>query len=191
MDDYLLGRLIASLLFIVVGSVVLFFYLKNLSDLLKAVREPNRRMPPAQVWLLLVGLLNVALTMMLPVLYSKGIFTVGWAYWLFVYGITAFVILWQFRIVYRIADSIEAEYDSRSIPIEHRPTFQTGMFMSAAKVATLIGIIPGAALFSYLANMAYLIGLVAYWVRTHKYKKELRAMGAFTGDTESVIFKDL
>ncbi|WP_118973066.1 hypothetical protein [Taibaiella koreensis] len=191
MDADLLGRIIASLFFTAVGSLVLFFYLKNLSDLLKMVSAPNRRMPPAQVWLLLVGLLNVVLTMILPVLQYNGVFALEWLYWLCVYGIAAFVILWQFRMVYRIADSIEAEYDSRSIPIEHRPTFQTGMFMAAAKAATLIGIIPGAAIISYLANMAYLIGLVAYWVRTHKYKKELRALGPFTGDTESLVFRDL
>lgn len=190
MDAYVLGQILFAVFAVAFSGLFLFFYLKNLSDLLKVIRLPNRRMSPGQVWLLLISLVNVALTFSL-VLLNKLEYIGHWAFKVTSVAISLFVILWQFRMVYRIADSIEAEYDSRGISIEHRPTFQTGMFMAAARAASLLTAVPDIAFVGYLANLAYVCGVIAYWVRTYKFRKELQAMGAYVEDKESTIFKDL
>ncbi len=173
-----------------IGLIIQFFFLKNISDLLKTVREPNRRMPPGQVWLLLVGLVGSLIT--LPLLYlgadSTALLTLCT---IASYAVSIFVVIWQFRIVYKVADSIEAEYDSRRIPIEHRPSYQTGMFMAVAHAGTLLKGVPGISFIGSIASLAYLVGWICYWVRTHKYKQEIKALPEYIEEGESLIFSDL
>lgn len=174
----------------IIGITLQYFYLKNLSDLLKAIREPNRKMPPGQVWLLLVGQLNIILTIFVTYIIGPGLVN-AWVYIIASYAISVFMVIWQLRMVYRIADSIEAEYDSRKIPIEHRPSFQTGMCMAGGNAASLLKRIPGIGFLGSIGGLIGLIGWIAYWVRTHKYKKEIQAMPEYMEEGESLIFSNL
>lgn len=190
--DYFLPYMAGLVFVLIAGFVIQFLFLKNLSDLLKAVRAPNRRMQPGQVWLVLLGLSNILFV--IPSLYA--VYT-GESMELLLtlsvvlsYLVSIFVLVWEFRMVRRIAESIEAEFDSRSIPIEYRPSYQTGMFMVVSNAFTLLRDVPFVGFLGSIANLAYLIGLIAYWVRTHKYKREIQMLPQHQ-DEESTIFKDI
>ena len=173
----------------IVGLVLQYFFLKNLSDLLKAVRPMNRKMPPGQVWVLLLGQVNFILGLLYFFIgYEQGVSTV---YTIVTYAIAIFVVAWQFQLVYKIADSIEAEYDSRGIPIEHRPSIQTGLFMAGANAYTILKEVPVVGLLAGLANFIFLISWIAYWIKTHKYKKELQSMPEIMEEGDSLIFSGL
>lgn len=183
--------LIGAGLGLVVAGVIQVLFLKNLYDLLNAIREPNRRMQPGLVWLVLIGLLNIVLAVPLGYATYKGEQEMVTLFSVLIYLISAFVVVWEIRMVRLIADSIEAEYDSRGIPIEYRPSYQTGMFMVVSNGLTLLrglSFVPILAILGYLAQIAYLIGVIAYWVRTHKYKKDIRSLPLYQ-DEESLIFK--
>lgn len=48
-----------ALFFLVIGLVIVILYLLNLQNTLKAAAPENRKMPPANVWLLLIPLFNI------------------------------------------------------------------------------------------------------------------------------------
>lgn len=184
------GLLAGMLIGVVIGAVFYFFYLKNLYDLLKTVREPNRSMHPNAVWLIALNCVPGLLRMVSFYLTYNNMTTAGVVITVLVYIISIFVVIWHFRVVHAVADSIEAEFDSREIPIEHRPSYQTGIFMAVAGAITLFGEVPGLYIIVRLATLAFLIGMIVYWVRVHKYKKEIESLPEHH-DSESMIFKDL
>ncbi len=173
----------------IIGLVLQYFFLKNLSDLLKAVRPVNRKMPPGHVWVLLVSQLNFVLSYLFIFAGFSGELVLF--YNIATYIIAIFVVIWQFRLVYKIADSIEAEYDSRGIPIEHRPSIQTGLAMAGANAYSILKEVPVVGLLAGLANFIFLISWIAYWIKTHKYKRELQTMPEIMNDGESLIFSKL
>ncbi|MFA6059566.1 MAG: hypothetical protein WC756_15270 [Taibaiella sp.] len=170
------GTLVGALLIVMLH----FFYLKNLSDLLKAIRAPNRKMKPAAVWWILLnafgGLFKIPVYFLVynHIEIAIGLIVLG-------YLVVVFVVVWHFRIVYRIADSIEAEYNSRNIPVEHRPGSRIGAFMAISGALTLLNEIPYTGVIGKLTTLVFIIGMIAYWVRTYKFKKEIQAMPSITG----------
>lgn len=174
---------------IIIVGVLFLLYLKNLSDLLKAVRKENRTIKPSSVWLMFLNTVNSLL--FIPIyLFAYDYPLLVTIVTVIYYGIAVFVVIWNFKIVKGVATSIEAEFDSRNIPIEYRPSYQTGMFMAVSFSITLIKEGPYIGVLGSIASLAYIIGWIAYWVRTHKFKKELQSLPQHE-DEESVIFKDL
>lgn len=188
-NGYYLGTLLGMSAGVIVFGVLFFLYLKNLNDLLKAVREENRTIKPSSVWLMFLNTANSLL--FIPIyLFASDYPSLTIAVSVLYYTVAVFVIIWNFRIVKGVATSIEAEFDSRNIPIEYRPSYQTGMFMAVSFAITLIKEVPYIGIIGGIASLAYVIGWIAYWVRTNKYKKELQALPLYE-DEESLIFKDL
>lgn len=184
--SYLIGSISAIL---VIGTIY-FFYLKNLYELLNAIRESNRRISPKAVWLILLQVVNSFLK--IPIFYFsyEGQREIAIGIVILTYLIAIFVIIWHFRIVRAVADSIEAEFDSRKIPIEYRPSYQTGMFMVISAAFTLLVEIPYIGILGSIAGLAFFIGMIAYWVRTCKFKNEIKSLPVYQ-DEESLIFNDL
>lgn len=171
------------------GLVLQYLYLKNLSDLLKAIRPVNRRLSPGMVWFLLLR--NITPIVSALLLYT-GTFSMS-KYYIGVaigYLIGIFVVVWQFFIVFKIADSIEAEYDSRNMPIEHRPSVQTGLFMAGGNAVGLLREVPGVGWLGSLGSLVAVIAWIAYWSRTYKFKKEIQHMPDHV-DEDSLIFSGL
>jgi hypothetical protein len=173
---------------IIINIVLIFLYLKNLKGLLTVIREPNRAMKPDGIWLFFVSIVNNLMNILVSFLdYDSPVINITTV---LSYMISIFVVFWHYRIVQAVATSIEAEYDSRSIPIEHKPTLQTGMFMIVAQALVLIHDVPYIGVIGKFAAYGYFIGLILYWVRTWKFKKEIAAMSV-SQDEDSLIFKDL
>lgn len=189
-------------IFIVVGVLVLIgiiiycLYVKNLQDTLKAVRPENRQMAPGQVWLLLVSFLN--LLILVPVLYgatrnitdmSESMYS-GMNY--ASSAVSLFCLIWQFRIVQKLSDSIAKEYASRNIRVEAKPTYQVGLvYCILMLVSLLTGLLPRTiASLNFAIGVATLVYWIMYWVKTAGYKKELRVMPEHN-DNESELFRNL
>lgn len=189
--DYLPAYLLTGMgIGLIIGFVIQYLFLKNLNDLLKSIREPNRRMASGQVWLVLVGLVHIPLQVVILYASYNGSRTLAIICSVITYLISIFVLIWEIRMVRFIADSIEAEYDSRNIPIEYRPSYQTGMFMVVSNGFTLLRAVPYIAFLGGLAQIAYMIGMISYWIRTYKYKKDIQSLPLHQ-DEDSLIFKDL
>jgi hypothetical protein len=184
------GLFSGMLIGFVIGAVFYFFYLKNLYDLLNVVREPNRTMSPNGVWFIALNCLTSLFRMLSFYFIYKEMPAAAIIVNVLIYIVGIFVVIWHFRVVRAVADSIEAEFDSRKIPIEHRPSYQTGMFMAMAGALTLVGDITGFFILARLITLAFLIGMIVYWVRVHKYKKEIESFPEHH-DADSMIFKDL
>ena len=176
------------LLTFILTALVLFLYLRNLQGLLTAIREPNRAMAPNGVWLVATSLVNNILS--IPLYYLSYDSAVATIVKVLSYMVLVFVVVWHYKVVQAVASSIEAEYDSRNIPIEHKPTLQTGMFMVGAQALVLLREIPYIGVIGGFAAIAYIVAFILYWVRTWKFKKEIVAMSA-NQDEDSLIFKDL
>ena len=94
--------------------------------------------------------------------------------------IPLFNIVWQFILVDRVAESIEAEYAMRSLPMERKPTYNLGL---AYCILGLLTWFP-------LVFLAQLIVGVLYWVKTAEFRRNITAMPPYT-DQESAIFNAL
>jgi hypothetical protein len=160
---------------IVVFVVVYAFYLKNLQDLLRSVREPNRKMAPGKVWLLLVSFLNLFL--LIPEIADLNIPEAGQAAIIFSrYALSVFGFVWHFYMVNKIAESVLAELVSRNIPVPARPTFGIGMFMCICNTISLASSIPYLAPIALMAGGAGFVAWIMYWVKTNEYKNILRLL---------------
>jgi len=94
--------------------------------------------------------------------------------------IPLFNIVWQFILVDRIAESIEAEYAMRGLPMERKPTYNLGL---AYCILGLLTWFP-------LVFLAQLIVGILYWVKTAEFRRNITAMPPYT-DQESAIFNNL
>jgi len=94
--------------------------------------------------------------------------------------IPLFNIVWQFILVDRIAESIEAEYAMRGLPMERKPTYNLGL---AYCILSLLTWFP-------LVSLALLIIGILYWVKTAEFRKNISAMPPYT-DQDSAIFNGL
>ncbi|PSK90626.1 hypothetical protein [Taibaiella chishuiensis] len=180
---------------VLAAAVVYCVYVKNLQDTLKAVRPQNRQMQPAQVWLLLISFLNIFLA--IPIYFglngrlalSSGLFS-GMEY---ISGaISLFTLIWQFRIVQKLSESIAQEYASRNMQVEPKPTFQPGLIYCILNlVSLLVGLLPRPVPgFGFAIGIGMIVYWIIYWVKTAAYKKEMRVMPEYN-DNESDLFRNL
>jgi hypothetical protein len=154
--------------------VIYMLYLKNLQDLLKSVRKPNRKMPPSLVWLVLVNFL--ALFLVIPELTGNVLPQwAGNAVKISEYVISVFSLVFNFYMVNKIAESLTAELVSRNVAIQGKPTYAIGMFMCACNT---LGLVPPAYLpgLSMAAAGAGFVAWILYWVKTNEYKIKLRSL---------------
>ena len=179
----------AQLGMLAVLGILFFLYLQNLSDLLKVVRERNRTIKPSSVWWLSLSAVTTCVSTFSVLFIGNYPILVIVAKVLY-YTVSLFIVIWYFKIVKGIAISVEAEFDSREIVIESRPSYQTGMIMTVSLLLTLLIEIPYIGFIGALAALSSSIGWVAYWMRTHKLKKKLQALPQHH-DEESLIFNDL
>ena len=101
-----------------------------------------------------------------------------------------FILVFQFYMVNKIADSIEAEYRSRNLPVEPRPTYQIGLVMCVCSAATLVGQVPVLSFFSMIAAVAGFVVWIMYWVKTAEWKNKIKFLPQ-DNDGESDLFKNL
>jgi hypothetical protein len=165
------GIMVAIFLF------VFILYLKNLQDLLKSVREPNRKMAPAMVWLLLVNFLSLFIT--IPILTGSTI--PQWAETAITicqYAFSVFSLVFTFYMVNKIAESVAAELESRNMKEATKPTYNIGMFMCACNTLALVAGLPYLAGIGTVASIAGFVAWIMYWVKTNEYKVKLRSLSA-------------
>jgi hypothetical protein len=82
--------------------------------------------------------------------------------------IPLFNLVWQFIIVNRIADSLQAEFAKRGIKVdEARPGYGVGL---AYCICSVSGWVP---LLGVLASLGGLVCWIIYWVKMSNYKKML------------------
>lgn len=165
------GIMVAIFLF------VFILYLKNLQDLLKSVREPNRKMAPAMVWLLLVNFLS--LFVIIPELTGNTLpqwagttLTIGQ------YAFSVFSLVFTFYMVNKIAESVAAELASRNMKEATKPTYNIGMFMCACNTLALVAGLPYLEGIGTVASIAGFVAWIMYWVKTNEYKIKLRSLSA-------------
>ncbi len=178
--------------------LVYFLFVKNLRDTLNAVRPQNRLMPPSQVWLLLLMFLGVLTGVPggIADLAAEGMYkgdlvvnpamikNMSIAESL----VSIFIVIWNFRVVTKIADSIALEYASRNKPVEPRPTYQAGLiYCICSAVSLVISFLPALRWVGTVVNFAGFIFWVFYWLKTAGYKKALKDMAA-DPDEESALF---
>lgn len=185
---------------LLIGCVIYFLYVKNLRDTLNAVRPQNRKMPPAQIWLLLISLLNIfilipgIITAWVALGIYKGNFIItpvalkglGVAQ----YAVSIFILVWHFRIVTKIADSIAQEYASRNMQVEARPAYQTGLIYCICSATAMVISLFALKWLGILAGIASFIFWIMYWIKTAEYKKALKAM-PHNPEEENSVFQDL
>lgn len=185
---------------LLIGCVVYFLYVKNLRDTLNAVRPQNRKMPPAQVWLLLISLLGIfvlipgIITAWVTMGLYKGDFTVTPAVLkglsVTQYVVSIFILAWHFKIVTKIADSIAQEYASRNMQVEARPAYQTGLIYCICSATALVISLFALKWLGMIVSIASFIFWIMYWIKTAEYKKALKAMPS-SPEEDSSIFQDL
>lgn len=155
--------------------IVYAFYLKNLQDLLKSVREPNRKLAPGKVWLLLLSFLNLFLV--IPEMVGLELSSAGQtAIILARYALYVFGFVWNFYMVNKIAESVSAELVSRNIPVLGRPTYGIGMFMCICNTISLASSIPYLVPIALMASGAGFVAWIMYWLKTNEYKNILRLL---------------
>lgn len=155
--------------------VVFILYLKNLQDLLKSVRKPNRKMAPSMVWLLLINFLSLFLA--IPEL--TGSTLPAWGTTVITiaeYTLTVFVLVFTFYMINKIAESVAAELASRNMKEATKPTYNIGMFMCACNTLALVAGLPYLAGIGTIASIAAFVAWIMYWVKTNEYKVKLRSL---------------
>ncbi|MFA6059567.1 MAG: hypothetical protein WC756_15275 [Taibaiella sp.] len=164
----------------IIGAIFLFvfiLYLKNLQDLLKNVREPNRKMAPAMVWLLLVNLLSLFLA--IPELTGNTLPAWGTtAITIAEYAVMVFALVFTFYMVNKISESVAAELASRNMSAEGKPTYGIGMFMCACNTLALVAGLPYLSGIGTVASIAGFVAWIMYWVKTNEYKIKLQSLPA-------------
>ena len=162
------------------------YYLISLNSVLKTVRPFNRKMPPAQVWFLLLAYLSPFAEVLL--LFTSIPFL---AITIIKYLILAGAWAWQVYTSLKISRSIKAEFDSRGIAVEEAPTWKWAVnYCFASLVQIPLSIHSGNTWYILIAWLWLAISWIAYWAETAKYKKELRALPA-TPDSDSQLFHNL
>lgn len=154
--------------------IIYMLYLKNLQDLLKSVRKPNRKMPPSLVWFVLVNFLGLFLV--IPELTGNVLPQwAGNAVKIGEYAISIFSLVFNFYMVNKIAESVTAELVSRNVAIQGKPTYAIGIFMCACNT---LGLVPPTYLpgLSMAAAGAGFVAWILYWVKTNEYKVKLRSL---------------
>ena len=88
--------------------------------------------------------------------------------------IPLFGLVWQFIMINRIADSLQAEFSSRNIPVsESRPGYTIGITYSILLLCSYLPIL------GVLALLGGLVCWIVYWVKINDYKTKLQQSRSF------------
>lgn len=195
----LLSVVLVMVAVIVLAIMIVYcLFLKNLQDTFLAVRSHNRQMPPAQVWLLLISFLNV-FTVIPGIMIASGRYDAGaeqnMSTLTIVNGLQKVIslsaLIWQYRIVQKLSDSIAREYASRNLPVEAKPTYQIGMIYCICMLAgVILGFMPALRLLASVVSIGSLVLWIMYWIKTAEYKKAMKALPSHPDD-ESALFSNL
>lgn len=174
----LMPVLIGMFVVIFIGVLIVYIlYLKNLQDLLKKVSEPNRRLAPGKVWLVLISFIGVGA--MIPSFSDTPVSdSTLRIITLSQYALSLFSLVWNFYMVNKIAESVTAELVSRNRKEEQRPTYAIGMFMCACNTLALVTGLPYLAIIGLMASGAGFVAWIMYWVKTYEYKNKLQVWAA-------------
>ncbi len=120
---------------IAVAIIPFIFFIITLSNTMKRISIENQKMPPGNMWLLLIPF---------------------------------FSLIWNFIVVNKMADSLQAEFAKRNITVsEERPGYNIGLTMAICFCASIIPAV------GILARLEGLITWIMYWVKIAQYKSML------------------
>jgi hypothetical protein len=100
-----------------------------------------------------------------------------YTFWLLM--IPYFAAFWNFVITYKLTNSILAEFTSRNIDIEKKPTFKTGFIQSCMGAIIVITVFPAKynRFFLIPFGIAFILGnifMIKYWIEVNEYRKKLK-----------------
>jgi hypothetical protein len=181
--------IVATIISIIGGIIIYAFFCSNLSGLINSIQPENRRLNPNVVWLLFLAVIRTVFA--LPLLLSHNL-NGGITIFIevFDYVLLAFMTIFQFYLVIKIADSLMHEYHSRNIPFENKPTFSLGIAMCATGLAMQLARLPYVKIIGGIAAIVYIVLFIMYWVKTHQIKQELRKFPDESLEQDS-IFRDI
>lgn len=84
--------------------------------------------------------------------------------------IPLFNIVWNFIVVNRMADSIQAELRKKGVDVMERPAYNVGLVMCIISCVTWISFIGS------LASIGGLICWIIYWVKVAECKRKIESM---------------
>ena len=91
--------------------------------------------------------------------------------------IPLFNIVWQFILYPRISESLEREFRSRNLPIEHDPAKNLGLALAVLHVCSFIPVVHIA------TGIAGFICFILYWVKISGYSNQLANSFAYAPAT--------
>jgi len=85
-----------------------------------------------------------------------------------------FNLVWQFIVVKKISDSIEAEYLSRGMSVPPQPTYNIGLAMCIGSCLQVV--LYRMTMASNLVSVVTMICFIIYWIQVNDYKKRLQQL---------------
>lgn len=98
--------------------------------------------------------------------------------------IPLFNLVWQFIVITRVADSIQAELTERGQQVTERPGYNIGLSYAILSVCSLLPI----PFIKSLLSLAALICFIIHWVKIAEYKRLLIHTRDMQRNTDSSIF---
>ncbi|MFA6058813.1 MAG: hypothetical protein WC756_11490 [Taibaiella sp.] len=95
--------------------------------------------------------------------------------------IPIFNIVWNFIVVNRMADSIQAELQKKGVSLTERPAYNVGIAMC------IIGCVTWIPQLGSVLSIAGLICWIIYWVKISEFKKKIESLPDVQDD-DSLIF---
>ena len=96
--------------------------------------------------------------------------------------IPLFNIIWNFIVVNRMADSIQAELQKKGAGVTERPAYNVGIAMCIIGCVTWIPVVGG------LVSIVGLICWIIYWIKIAEFKKKIEMLPDAPQDDDSLIF---
>lgn len=95
--------------------------------------------------------------------------------------IPIFNIVWNFIVVNRMADSIQAELQKKGVSLTERPAYNVGIALC------IIGCVTWIPVLGSVISIAGLICWIIYWVKISEFKKRIESLPDVQDD-DSLIF---
>lgn len=96
--------------------------------------------------------------------------------------IPLFNIIWNFIVINRMADSIQAELQKKGMSVTERPAYNVGIAMCIIGCVTWIPVVGS------LASIGGLICWIIYWVKITEFKRKIESLPDAPQDDDSLIF---
>lgn len=95
--------------------------------------------------------------------------------------IPLFNIIWNFIVVNRMADSIQAELHKKGINVTERPAYNVGIAMCIISCVTWIPLLGS------LASIGGLICWIIYWVKISEFKRKIESLPDVQDDSIQIF----